>query len=162
MENEKFEIKDLSDVNSVMATIRNIEKKKAENEEFATKEIERTQTWLDKENGTLDNKIEYYKGMLIEYYHLQKQSNSKLRTISTPNGSFKVRTTKKINYDPDRMLAYLKENHQGLVETEVVEKYNKTEVKKIIDNDGIDKFTGEVLDWVTVEDVVSYTIKTAE
>jgi hypothetical protein len=100
--------------------------------------------------------------MLIEYYHLQKQSNSKLRTISTPNGSFKVRTTKKINYDPDRMLAYLKENHQGLVETEVVEKYNKTEVKKIIGDGGIDKFTGEVLDWVTESTETTYSIKTTE
>ena len=159
MENK---LENLHDVNKVMAIIKTLEEKKASNENFAKIELEKIQSWLDKENGTLDNKIEYYKGMLIEYYHLQKQSNSKLRTISTPNGSFKVRTTKKINYDPDRMLAYLKENHQGLVETEVVEKYNKTEVKKIIDNDGIDKFTGEILDWVTVEDVVSYTIKTAE
>ena len=116
---------------------------------------------MDKENGTLDNKIEYYKGMLIEYYHLQKQSNPKLKTISTPNGSFKVRTTKKINYDPDKMLAYLKENHQGLVETEVVEKYNKTEVKKILDGN-IDKFTGEVLDWVTETEETTYSVKTAE
>ena len=159
MENK---LENLHDVNKVMAIIKTLEEKKASNENFAKIELEKIQSWLDKENGTLDNKIEYYKGMLIEYYHLQKQSNSKLRTISTPNGSFKVRTTKKINYDPDRMLAYLKENHQGLVETEVVEKYNKTEVKKIIDNNGIDKFTGEILDWVTVEDVVSYTIKTAE
>ena len=159
MENK---LENLHDVNKVMAIIKTLEEKKASNENFARIELEKVQSWLDKENGTLDNKIEYYKGMLIEYYHSQKQSNSKLRTISTPNGSFKVRTTKKINYDPDRMLAYLKENHQGLVETEVVEKYNKTEVKKIIDDNGIDKFTGEVLDWVTTEEVVSYTIKTAE
>ena len=159
MENK---LENLHDVNKVMAIIKTLEEKKASNENFAKIELEKIQSWLDKENGTLDNKIEYYKGMMIEYYHSQKQSNSKLRTISTPNGSFKVRTTKKINYDPDRMLAYLKENHQGLVETEVVEKYNKTEVKKIIDDNGIDKFTGEVLDWVTTEEVVSYTIKTAE
>ena len=159
MENK---LENLHDVNKVMAIIKTLEEKKASNENFAKIELEKVQSWLDKENGTLDNKIEYYKGMLIEYYHLQKQSNPKLKTISTPNGSFKVRTTKKINYDPDKMLAYLKENHQGLVETEVVEKYNKTEVKKIIDNDGIDKFTGEVLDWVTIEDVVNYTVKTAE
>ena len=158
MENK---LENLHDVNKVMAIIKTLEEKKASNENFAKIELEKIQSWLDKENGTLDNKIEYYKGMLIEYYHSQKQSNPKLKTISTPNGSFKVRTTKKINYDPDKMLAYLKENHQGLVETEVVEKYNKTEVKKIIDNDGIDKFTGEVLDWVTIEDVVNYTVKTA-
>lgn len=158
MENK---LENLHDVNKVMAIIKTLEEKKASNENFAKIELEKIQSWLDKENGTLDNKIEYYKGMLIEYYHLQKQSNSKLRTISTPNGSFKVRTTKKINYDPDRMLAYLKENHQGLVETEVVEKYNKTEVKKILDGN-IDKFTGEVLDWVTESTETTYSIKTAE
>ena len=161
MENEKFEIKDLSDVNSVMATIRNIEKKKAENEEFATKEIERTQTWLDKENGTLDNKIEYYKGMLIEYYHLQKQSNPKLKTLSVPNGKFKARTSKKIKYEDSKMLEYLKQNHSALVERETIESFNKNEVKKII-KDGIDIYTGEILDWVTESTETTYSVKITE
>ena len=38
MENEKFEIKDLSDVNSVMRTIKNIEDKRAEYKAFAEAE----------------------------------------------------------------------------------------------------------------------------
>ena len=159
MENK---LENLHDVNKVMAIIKTLEEKKASNENFAKIELEKIQSWLDKENGTLDNKIEYYKGLLIEYYHLQKQSNSKLRSVSTPNGSFKVRITKKINYDTDKMLTYLKENHQGLVETEIIEKFNKSEVKKIIDDNGVDKFTGEILDFVTIEDVVNYTVKTTE
>ena len=158
MENK---LENLHDVNKVMAIIKTLEEKKASNENFAKIELEKIQSWLDKENGTLDNKIEYYKGMLIEYYHLQKQSNPKLRTVSTPNGSFRVRTTKKINYDPDRMLAYLKENHQGLVETEVKEKFNKSEVKKIFVN-GIDQFTGEIVDFVTETEETTYSVKTAE
>ena len=161
MENEKFEIKDLSDVNSVMATIRNIEKKKAENEEFATKEIERTQSWLDKENGTLDNKIEYYKGMILEYFMAEKTKNPKMKSLSTPNGTFKSRTTRKLNYDEAAMLNYLKTNHSSLVETEVKEKFNKSEVKKIFVN-GIDQFTGEIVDFVTETEEVTYTVKTAE
>ena len=157
MENEKFEIKDLSDVNSVMATIRNIEKKKAENEEFATKEIERTQSWLDKENGTLDNKIEYYKGMILEYFMAEKTKNPKMKSLSTPNGTFKSRTTRKLNYDEVAMLNYLKTNHSSLVETEVKEKFNKSEVKKIFVN-GIDQFTGEIVDFVTETEETTYSV----
>ena len=161
MENEKFEIKDLSDVNSVMATIRNIEKKKAENEEFATKEIERTQSWLDKENGTLDNKIEYYKGMILEYFMAEKTKNPKMKSLSTPNGTFRSRTTRKLNYDEAAMLNYLKTNHSSLVETEVKEKFNKSEVKKIFVN-GVDQFTGEIVDFVTETEETTYSVKTAE
>ena len=39
MENEKFEIKDLSDVNSVMRTIKNIEDKRSEYKAFAEAEM---------------------------------------------------------------------------------------------------------------------------
>ena len=158
MENK---LENLHDVNKVMAIIKTLEEKKASNENFAKIELEKIQSWLDKENGTLDNKIEYYKGMLIEYYHLQKQSNPKLKTLSVPNGKFKARTSKKIKYEDSKMLEYLKQNHSALVERETIESFNKNEVKKII-KDGIDIYTGEILDWVTESTETTYSIKTTE
>ena len=161
MENEKFEIKDLSDVNSVMATIRNIEKKKAENEEFATKEIERTQSWLESMNKNLNNSIEYYTGLLLEYYYKEKANNPRMKNLNVPNGKLSFRTTKKITYPEDKMIEYLKQNHKDMVEEVVTEKFNKTEVKKLLDGN-IDKFTGEVLDWVTETEETTYSVKTTE
>ena len=161
MENEKFEIKDLSDVNSVMATIRNIEKKKAENEEFATKEIERTQSWLEGMNKNLDSSIEYYTGLLLEYYYKEKTNNPRMKNLNVPNGKLSFRTTKKITYPEDKMIEYLKQNHKDMVEEVVTEKFNKTEVKKLLDGN-IDKETGELLEWVTIEESTNYSIKTVE
>ena len=46
MENEKFEIKDLSDVNSIMRTIKNIEDKRAEYKGFAEAEIKNLSYYL--------------------------------------------------------------------------------------------------------------------
>ena len=116
---------------------------------------------MDKENGTLDNKIEYYKGMILEYFMAEKSKNPKMKSLSTPNGTFKSRTTRKLNYDEVAMLNYLKTNHSSLVETEVKEKFNKSEVKKLLDGN-IDKFTGEVLDWVTETEETTYSVKTTE
>ena len=158
MENK---LENLHDVNKVMAIIKTLEEKKASNENFAKIELEKVQSWLDKENGTLDNKIEYYKGMILEYFMAEKTKNPKMKSLSTPNGTFKSRTTRKLNYDETAMLNYLKTNHASLIETEVKEKFNKSEVKKLLDGN-IDKFTGEVLDWVTETEETTYSVKTAE
>jgi hypothetical protein len=156
---ERFRITDLHDVNSVMKTIKGLEDKKKENEAFAEVEIEKVNNWLESVNKVLENSIEYYKGLLLEYYLEEKRNNPKLKTLSVPNGKFKCRTTKKINYDDDKMLQYLKDNHSSLIET--VEKFNKSEVKKLFQN-GVDQFTGEIVDWITETEEVTYTVKTAE
>ena len=52
MENK---LENLHDVNKVMAIIKTLEEKKTSNENFAKIELEKIQSWLDKENGTLDN-----------------------------------------------------------------------------------------------------------
>ena len=158
MENK---LENLHDVNKVMAIIKTLEDKKASNENFAKIELEKIQSWLDKENGTLDNKIEYYKGMILEYFMVEKSKNPKMKSLSTPNGTFKSRTTRKLNYDEAAMLNYLKTNHSSLVETEVKEKFNKSEVKKIFVN-GVDQFTGEIVDFVTETEETTYSVKTAE
>jgi hypothetical protein len=58
------------------------------------------------------------------------------------------------------MLEYLRVNHNNLVEAEVVEKFNKSKVKKLI-KEGIDIETGEVLDFVKEVTETKYTVKTA-
>ena len=155
--NETFKIKDLHEVNSVLKTIKGLEDKIKENKSFAEIEIKKVQDWLESVNKVLENSIEYHKGLLLEYYLEEKRNNPKLKTLSVPNGKFKCRTNKKIHYDEDKMLQYLKDNHSSLIE--VVEKFNKTEVKKIFQN-GVDTFTGEIVDWVTETEETPYSVKT--
>ena len=158
MENK---LENLHDVNKVMAIIKTLEEKKVSNEDFAKIELEKIQSWLDKENGTLDNKIEYYKGMILEYFMVEKSKNPKMKSLSTPNGTFKSRTTRKLNYDERAMEQYLLQNHSNLIETVTVNKFNKADVKKLF-KDGVDQFTGEIVDFVTETEEVTYTVKTAE
>ena len=161
MENEKFEIKDLSDVNSVMRTIKNIEGKRAEYKAFAEAEIKKVTEWLESMERNLDSKIDFYKYHLTEYLNKERLSNPRTRSISTPNGRFSCRVTKKISYPEEQMLEYLKMNHSDMVETKTIEKFNKADVKKMLDGN-INKETGEILDFVTTEEVITYNIKTTE
>ena len=94
--------------------------------------------------------------MLTEYFLEEKRKNPNIKSISAPNGKFNSRTTKKIVYDNDKMLSYLKENHQDLIKT--TETFNKNEVKKLF-VDGIDIETGEIIDWVSTEESTTYSIE---
>ena len=157
--NETFKIKDLHEVNSVLKTIKGLEDKIKENKSFAEIEIKKVQDWEESVNKVLENSIEYYKGLLLEYYLEEKRNNPKLKTLSVPNGKFKARTTKKIHYDDDKMLQYLKDNHYSLVRTEVKEVFDKNEVKKMFKN-GVDIFTGEIVEFVTETEETTYSVKT--
>ena len=161
MENEKFEIKDLSDVNSVMRTIKNIEDKRSEYKAFAEAEIKKVTEWLESMERNLDSKIDFYKYHLTEYLNKERLSNPRTRSISTPNGKFSCRVTKKISYPEEQMLEYLKANYQNLVKTVTVEKYDKNDIKKLLDGN-INKETGEILEFVTIEENTTYNIKTTK
>lgn len=147
MENEKFEIKDLSDVNSVMITIKNIEDKRDEYKALAESEFKKIAEWLDNMNRELDDKIDFYKYHLTEYLNKEKGKDFTKVSISVPNGVFSIRSTRKLEYNEGKMLEYLKVNHNNLIETAVVERFDKSKIEKLIE-DGTDIETGEVLDFV--------------
>ena len=161
MEKELKYVNNLHDVNEAIRLIKELEDQKLANEQFAQVELEKINTWLEKRNNALDYDIENYKALITAFYLKQKEQNPKLKSLSVPNWRFQSRTTRKLNYDEVAMLNYLKTNHSSLVETEVKEKFNKSEVKKLLDGN-IDKFTGEVLDWVTETEETTYSVKTAE
>ena len=161
MEKELKYVNNLHDVNEAIRLIKELEDQKLANEQFAQVELEKINTWLEKRNNALDYDIENYKALITAFYLKEKEQNPKLKSLSVPNGRFQSRTTRKLNYDEAAMLNYLKINHSSLVETEVKEKFNKSEVKKIFVN-GIDQFTGEIVDFVTETEEVTYSVKTAE
>ena len=161
MEKELKYVNNLHDVNEAIRLIKELEDQKLANEQFAQVELERVNQWLYKSNKSLDYDIERYKGLLISYYLKEKEVKPNLKTLSVPNGKFKARTSKKIKYEDSKMLEYLKQNHSALVERETIESFNKNEVKKII-KDGIDIYTGEILDWVTESTETTYSVKITE
>lgn len=154
-----YKINDLHDVNSTMKTIKNLEEKLEDYKAFADAEISKITKWLEEVTKPVESSIEFYTGLLTEYYISEKRNNPRLKTLSVPNGKFKARTTRKLEYDEEKMLEYLKVNHSNLVETETVEKFNKTEVKKLFEN-GVDKFTGECIDFIKETETTTYKVDT--
>ena len=116
---------------------------------------------MEKRNNSLDYDIENYKALITAFYLKEKEQNPKLKSLSVPNGRFQSRTTRKLNYDERAMEQYLLQNHSNLIETVTVNKFNKADVKKLF-KDGVDQFTGEVVDWVTESTEITYSIKTTE
>ena len=158
-EKELKYVNNLHDVNEEIRLIKELEEQKIANEQFAQIELEKINKWLEKRNNSLDYDIENYKALITAYYLKEKEQNPKLKSLSVPNGRFQSRTTRKLNYDEAAMLNYLKENYSSLVETEVKEKFNKNEVKKIF-KDGVDQLSGEIVDWVTETEETTYSVKT--
>ena len=144
-ENERWKVTDLKTADYCFETLKSIEDKKAELKAFAEEKIQKVQQWLESELKPLEASEEHYKGLITEYYIEQKKLNNKFK-LSTPSGKITQRTTKTLNYDEDTMLNYLEGSHSDLIQ--VVKKYSKNDVKKLIKADNgtiIDIETGEIL-----------------
>ena len=161
MEKELKYVNNLHDVNEAIRLIKELEDQKLANEQFAQVELEKINTWLEKRNNALDYDIENYKALITAFYLKQKEQNPKLKSLSVPNGRFQSRTTRKLNYDEAAMEQYLLQNHSNLIETVTVNKFNKADVKKLF-KDGVDQFTGEIVDFVTETEETTYSVKTTE
>lgn len=152
---EGFKVYDLASANWCFRKLRALAEKEAEIEAISKNEIDRINYWKNKEEQGIKESKEYFEMLLKEYYSNQKAIDSKFK-CKTPYGSISSRKTKNIDYDESTMLSYLKSNHPELIQT--VEKFSKTEVKKLIKGN-IDMKTGEMLDWVEPIETVSTTIK---
>lgn len=154
-EREAFKVTDLSSADYCFRKIADIQAKIDEYKAYREAEMEKLTNWFNNESKGLESDIEYFKGLLIEYYQEQKQIDKKFK-LSSPHGKLNSRTTKNLVYDEATMMDYLKTSHPELIQT--VEKFNKTDVKKIIKNN-VDVETGEILNFVEEVENTSYTVK---
>ena len=160
MEDKKeFKVTGLESADWCFERISEIEDKRAELTAYAEQKVAKTEEWLEKELKPLNRQLEYFKGLLVEYYAEQRAVDPKFK-LSTPGGAVTQRKTNVLKYDEAIMMDYLKTNHQDLVKT--VEKFSKLEVKKVFKKDGdrvVDIETGEIVDWVQAEENTSYSFK---
>lgn len=152
---EGFQVNDLASANWCFRKLHALNEKQNEINDVADAEIQRINSWKESESKGIADQKEFFEGLLTVYYNKQKEVDKKFK-LKTPYGSVTQRTTKNIVYDESTMLSYLKSNHPELIQT--VEKFSKTEVKKLIKGN-IDMKTGEMLDWVEPIETVSTTIK---
>lgn len=160
MEDKKeFKVTGLESADWCFERISEIEDKRAELTAYAEQKVAKIEKWLEEELKPLNRQLEYFKGLLVEYYAEQRAVDPKFK-LSTPGGAVTQRKTNVLKYDEAIMMDYLKTNHQDLVKT--FEKFSKLEVKKVFKKDGdriVDIETGEIVDWVQAEENTSYSFK---
>lgn len=153
---EGFKIENLEGATWAFRKLRAIENKEAEIKVIAEEEINRVNAWKEKELEQYAKDKEYFSYLLEEFYRAEKAKDKKFK-LSTPYGKVTARKSSKWNYENEEALVkYLKDNKPELVR--VKEEVDKTELKKVF-KDGVDKETGEVLPFVTIEETETITVK---
>jgi len=153
---ESFKVEDINGANWVFRKLRALEAKKAENEQLAEVEIQRIEAWRDKENCNINNNIEYFQGLITEYYRELKAADPKAK-LSTPYGKVSSRKAQKWVYNDEQLMNYLKTN--GFTDLiKVKEEVNKTDLKKVFKN-GVNQDTGEILQGVEIFEEENISVK---
>ncbi|NOH14839.1 host-nuclease inhibitor Gam family protein [Clostridium cochlearium] len=154
---EGFKITNIDEANWAFRKIRALKEEVKETNLLADKEIERINSWREKETKASIDNIEYFEGLLTEYYTRLKAKDPKAK-LNTPYGKVTSRKSKKWNYqNEEEILKYLKENeYSDLIR--VKEDINKAELKKVF-KDGVNKETGEVLPGVEIKEEESISVK---
>ncbi|MBY6799494.1 hypothetical protein FCV24_13995 [Clostridium botulinum] len=165
MENqETFKITDLKGASWALRKIKECKESILEKEELAKVEKERIEEWLNNETKNDLVSIEYFNGLLLQYYKELKQKDSKAK-ISTPYGKVTSRKNKKWNYgNEETLLKYLNSNgYKNLIRTK--QEINKTDFKEsFLIKDGIvlDKNTGEVIPEISIVEEENINVKVVE
>ncbi|MBY6846750.1 host-nuclease inhibitor Gam family protein [Clostridium botulinum] len=161
---ETFKIENLKGASWALRKIKECKESILEKEELAKAEKERIEEWLNNETKNDLVSIEYFNGLLLQYYKELKQKDPKAK-ISTPYGKVTSRKNKKWNYgNEETLLKYLNSNgYKNLIRTK--QEINKTGLKEsFLIKDGIvlDKNTGEVIPEISIVEEENINVKVEE
>lgn len=140
--------------NWALRKIRHLKDKMKKNEEFAKSEIERIQQWLEKENGSLQNSIQFFEQKLTEYAESLRKQDPKFKRLSLPNGkvSFRKQQPKWIIHNEDELVEKLQDmNRDDLLI--VKQSVSLRAIKNgfaVIDGRVVDPDTGEVIEGIEI------------
>lgn len=151
-EKERFKIENIEQVNWVLRKIRAYKKQIEQNNSLADQEIERINGWREKENRSAQHAIEFFQGLIEEYFFEMKKKDKNFK-ISTPYGKVSARKQQsKWHYDDEKLVNWLLQNDKELVRT----KYepDKNGIKKKYKVIGINVVTedGEIVEGITIEE----------
>lgn len=153
---EGFKIENLECATWAFRKLRAIENKEADIKAIAEEEINRVNSWKEKELEQYAKDKEYFNYLLEEYYRAEKAKDKKFK-LSTPYGKVTARKSKKWIYEDEKeLLEYLKGNEPSCIK--IKEDINKTELKKVF-KDGVNAETGEILPFVRIEEEESISVK---
>jgi phage/plasmid-associated DNA primase len=158
-ENDHFIIDNDQKANWALRKIRHLKQKKKENQEFADAEIEEIQKeidevnqWLESENNSLDNDIEYMEGLLRVYAEQLKADDPELKTHKLPFGQLQFRKQRdKWIYDNDKLLEFAEKNLKNTIK--IKKKVDKRKLKKkirVVGSKVVVADTGELIEGIEV------------
>ncbi|WP_243447905.1 host-nuclease inhibitor Gam family protein [Clostridium tetani] len=153
---EGFKITNIDEANWAFRKIRALKEEVKETNLLADKEIERIENWREKEIKTSIDNIQYFEGILTEYYMKLRSEDPKAK-LNTPYGKVTSRKNKKYNWiNEEGLIKYLKENNKKLIR--VREEINKIEFKKVYKN-GVNEETGEVIPGIEIKEEETISVK---
>lgn len=143
-EHERFKVTDKASAEWCLRKIAAYKREIQENEELVKAEIQRLNDWLTRVNQQAIERINYLTGLLQEYMMQEVAKDPKCRSIKLPHGTIRFRKQQpEWTFDDEKVLSWLKQNRPDLIQ--IIEKYNKNDVKKLI------KETGEIIDGVEIQ-----------
>jgi sulfur carrier protein ThiS len=108
----KFEITDLNSLNWAFRKMAALKTKEKEIKQLADIERQRIAEWERGELSTISNSVEFFENMISVYHANQLSLDPKAKTISTPYGKSKSRTSKEApeKENEDAILQHVIEN----------------------------------------------------
>lgn len=151
-----FKVTDINSANWCFRKIRALNEEILQNKKLADSERERIDKWEKSESESAKNSIEYFNGLLTEYFLKLREQDPKAK-VSTPYGKISSRKNCKWVYINEQdLIKYLKENDKQLIR--IKEEIDKAQLKKKYKN-GVNMDTGEVLPGVAVSNEENISIK---
>lgn len=161
----RFEITDINSLNWAFRKLSAYKAKEKEIKQLADAERERIAQWERGEMSTIKNSLEFFETLIQQYHAQQLAEDPKAKTISTPYGKSKTRTSKEApeKQDEKKILSYVIENE--------LDEFIKNEVKwgdlkkalKIVEVSGVKTVvddTGQIVPGVTVKpESISYSVE---
>ena len=158
---DKWRIQDEEGANKYMRIVRSIDAQAQVAAEMKRKEVERVEGFYDGQIDELNGKADFFRGLLIDWFNRQRETNPKYQ-LKTPWGRVTSRRTESPQWlDEDATLAWLESaGHGELVKVE--KSIKKADLKKAMNKaDGyyIDPATGEIVPGVEIVEKVAVSVK---
>lgn len=104
------EVHDIASLDKAFKKIAKLKRENKQHIDYASDEIKKITDWLSEVTKPNNSEIEYIESLIANYHKRVLEQYPKKKTLSTPNGKSKSRTTKKSPYikDEDALLIAVK------------------------------------------------------
>ena len=154
-EQDRFVVDDEQKANWALRKIKQLQGKIDANAALAAEEVARVEEWKKEVNGTLQQSIDFFAGLLEEYHRGVYAKNPDIKTIKLPYGQLKMRAQQpEFKRDNSRLLAWLEgKGEAGEAYIKITKSPQWGQLKKKLEIAGdkmVDPDTGEIVDGVEV------------